>query len=500
MQTIVAISTPYGTGGIAVVRLSGSDALEIADRAWRGKPLSSVPSHTAHLGTITADDSGAPLDQAVATVFRAPNSFTGEDTVEFSVHGSKWIQRQVVERLVSLGAVPAGPGEFTQRAFMNGRMDLAQAEGVADLIAASSRAAHRLAMSQVSGGFSTRLNQLRERLIELASLLELELDFSEEDVEFADRTRLREIADETLALIERLVSTYDAGRAFKEGVPVAIAGRPNAGKSTLLNALLGEDKAIVSDVPGTTRDVIEDTREINGILFRFYDTAGLRDTDDTVERMGIDRARDAISRAAIVLWVIDASAPPAELAAQLKEAEVQINAHPESKHLLLLNKTDMQPDNSAGLGYDCGQKSDTAAVLPSYTAELVSNVGDKLSNSAGLQSDSYGKVPMINSAYMSISAKSGAGLAELEKALSRLAKSDHDPDAELIITNARHKAALESGAAALRRARCAMDTGLTADFIAQDVRESLHHLGTVTGAITPTTLLTSIFTHFCIGK
>ncbi len=327
MQTIVAISTPYGTGGIAVVRLSGSDALEIADRAWRGKPLSSVPSHTAHLGTITADDSGAALDQAVATVFRAPNSFTGEDTVEFSVHGSKWIQRQVVERLVSLGAVPAGPGEFTQRAFMNGRMDLAQAEGVADLIAASSRAAHRLAMSQVSGGFSTRLNQLRERLIELASLLELELDFSEEDVEFADRTRLREIADETLALIERLVSTYDSGRAFKEGVPVAIAGRPNAGKSTLLNALLGEDKAIVSDVPGTTRDVIEDTREINGILFRFYDTAGLRDTDDTVERIGIDRARDAISRAAIVLWVIDASTPPAELAAQLKEAEVQINAH-----------------------------------------------------------------------------------------------------------------------------------------------------------------------------
>ena len=482
MQTIVAISTPYGTGGIAVVRLSGSDALEIADRAWRGKPLSSVPSHTAHLGTITADDSGAALDQAVATVFRAPNSFTGEDTVEFSVHGSKWIQRQVVERLVSLGAVPAGPGEFTQRAFMNGRMDLAQAEGVADLIAASSRAAHRLAMSQVSGGFSTRLNQLRERLIELASLLELELDFSEEDVEFADRTRLREIADETLALIERLVSTYDSGRAFKEGVPVAIAGRPNAGKSTLLNALLGEDKAIVSDVPGTTRDVIEDTREINGRLFRFYDTAGLRDTDDTVERIGIDRARDAISRAAIVLWVIDASTPPAELAAQLKEAEVQINAHPESRHLLLLNKTDMQPGNTGRLPGDVAERLD-------------SNAGDKPSEGAGLLSDSIGEV-----AYMSISAKSGAGLEALEKALSRLVKSDHDPDAELIITNARHKAALESGAASLRRARCAMDTGLTADFIAQDVRESLHHLGTVTGAITPTTLLTSIFTHFCIGK
>ncbi|MDE5644639.1 MAG: tRNA modification GTPase, partial [Muribaculaceae bacterium] len=274
MDTIVAIATPYGVGGIAVVRLSGPDAFDIADRVWKGRSLGEAASHTARLGMITADDSGSPLDQCVATVFRAPASYTGEDTVEFSVHGSKWIQRQVVDRLVTSGARPAEPGEFTRRAFLNGRLDLAQAEGVADLIAASSRAAHRLAMSQVTGGFSARIDSLREKLIDLASLLELELDFSEEDVEFADRARLRSIAEETISMIDRLAATYASGRAFKEGIPVAIAGRPNAGKSTLLNALLGEDKAIVSDIPGTTRDVIDDTREIGGILFRFYDTAG----------------------------------------------------------------------------------------------------------------------------------------------------------------------------------------------------------------------------------
>ncbi len=456
MHTIVAISTPYGTGGIAVVRLSGPEAIEIADCAWCGKSLVSVPSHTAHLGVITADDSGTRLDQAVTTLFRAPNSFTGEDTVEFSIHGSKWIQRQVVERLVSLGAVPAGPGEFTQRAFMNGRIDLAQAEGVADLIAATSRAAHRLAMSQVSGSFSSRLNKLRERLVELASLLELELDFSEEDVEFANRQHLLDITDETLAFINRLVSTYDAGRAFKEGVPVAIAGCPNVGKSTLLNALLEEDKAIVSDIPGTTRDIIEDTREIEGILFRFYDTAGLRETDDEIERIGIGRARDAIDRAAIVIWIIDASSGGDSVMLQYKEIREQIGAHASAKHLILLNKTDLNPDSE----------------------ELVAQLEGVLA----------------------ISAKEGIGIDNIKKEIVKAVKTGHDPEAELIITNARHKAALTSGATSLQRAREAIETGLSADLIAQDVREALHHLGTVTGAITTDTLLTTIFSRFCIGK
>lgn len=469
MSTITAISTPHGTGGIAVVRLSGSQAFEIADRAWKGAPLAEAATHTAHLGTIT-DADGSALDQAVATVFRVPRSFTGEDTVEFSVHGSKWIQRKVVERLIALGARAAEPGEFSRRAFLNGRLDLAQAEGVADLIAASSRAAHRLAMSQVSGTFSSRLNSLRDSLVELASLLELELDFSEEEVEFADRARLRDITHQTLAMTERLASTYAAGRAFKEGVPVVIAGAPNAGKSTLLNRLLGEDKAIVSDIPGTTRDVIEDTREIGGVLFRFFDTAGLRDTSETVERIGIERARDIIGRAAIVLWLIDASAPC--LAQRLEETEVQIDAHPQARHIILFTKADK-----------------TAGGMPDDAAEMRSKRASMPGETDGIEEGS-----------LRISAKEDLNIDTLEAALVAAAKSEHDPDAELIVTNARHHAALLAGAESLRRVDEGLASGLPADLIAQDVRESLHHLGLLTGAVTTDTLLGTIFSRFCIGK
>ncbi len=469
MSTITAISTPHGTGGIAVVRLSGPQAFEIADRAWKGAPLAEAATHTAHLGTIT-DADGSALDQAVATVFRAPRSFTGEDTVEFSVHGSKWIQRKVVERLISLGARAAEPGEFSRRAFLNGRLDLAQAEGVADLIAASSQAAHRLAMSQVSGTFSSRLNSLRDSLVELASLLELELDFSEEEVEFADRARLRDITHQTLAMTERLASTYAAGRAFKEGVPVVIAGAPNAGKSTLLNRLLGEDKAIVSDIPGTTRDVIEGTREIGGVLFRFFDTAGLRDTSETVERIGIERARDIIGRAAIVLWLIDASAPC--LAQRLEETEVQIDAHPQARHIILFTKADK-----------------TAGGMPDDAAEMRSKRASMPGETDGIEAGS-----------LRISAKEDLNIDTLEAALVAAAKSEHDPDAELIVTNARHHAALLAGAESLRRVDEGLASGLPADLIAQDVRESLHHLGLLTGAVTTDTLLGTIFSRFCIGK
>lgn len=469
MSTITAISTPHGTGGIAVVRLSGPQAFEIADRAWKGAPLAEAATHTAHLGTIT-DADGSALDQAVATVFRAPRSFTGEDTVEFSVHGSKWIQRKVVERLIALGARAAEPGEFSRRAFLNGRLDLAQAEGVADLIAASSRAAHRLAMSQVSGTFSSRLNSLRDSLVELASLLELELDFSEEEVEFADRARLRDITHQTLAMTERLASTYAAGRAFKEGVPVVIAGAPNAGKSTLLNRLLGEDKAIVSDIPGTTRDVIEDTREIGGVLFRFFDTAGLRDTSETVERIGIERARDIIGRAAIVLWLIDASAPC--LSQRLEETEVQIAAHPQAQHIILFTKADK-----------------TAGGMPDDAAEMRSKTASMPGETDGIEAGS-----------LRISAKEDLNIDTLEAALVAAAKSEHDPDAELIVTNARHYAALLAGAESLRRVDEGLSSGLPADLIAQDVRESLHHLGLLTGAVTTDTLLGTIFSRFCVGK
>ncbi len=461
METIVAISSPRGSGAVALIRLSGSGAIDIASRAWRGRDLHDVASHTAHLGSII-DSAGETIDQCVATIFRAPNSFTGEDTVELGVHGSPWIQREVVRRLIDLGAKPAGPGDFTRRAFLNGKLDLAQAEGVADLIAASSRAAQRLAISQLSGRFSSRLNMLREQLVNLASLLELELDFSEEDVTFADRTQLIDIANETLAIIDRLVGSYASGKAFKEGVPVAIAGHPNAGKSTLLNHLLDDDKAIVSDIPGTTRDLIEDTREIEGILFRLIDTAGLRDTTDRVEKIGIDRANGAISRAAIVLWLIDASESPEIVVQRLVETAERI-ARLDCHNIILLNKIDL-----------------ATTPLPT-TGEIRNSQGEA--------------AEMIE-----ISAKTGKNCEVIEHYLAQMAQKEHNPDAELIVTNARHYEALRSGAESLRRAKEGIETGLSADFIAQDIRETLHHLGELTGAITTDTLLQTIFTRFCIGK
>lgn len=474
IDTICAVSTPAGEGGLAVIRLSGPRAFEIADKAWRGRKLSEAPSHTAHFGTITADASGTPLDEAVATLFRAPASFTGEDTVEFSCHGSRWIQREVMSRLVSLGARPAGAGEFSQRAFLNGRIDLAQAEGIADLIAASSRAAHRLAMRQVKGSFSRKLEDLRSRLVELASLLELELDFSEEDVEFADRAKLVALAGETIALVERLADSYRAGEAFKSGVSVVIAGRPNAGKSTLLNRLLRDDRAIVSDIPGTTRDIIEDTREIGGVLFRFYDTAGLRDTSDRVEQLGIERAEAALAKAAIVLWLADPTQPGYE--ADLREIARRVDDYPEAGHLLLINKADLAGDGELA---EVAQGVDLAADLAKVAGEA--------EGASGLR-------------VLRISAKEGEGIEALEAAMVEMATQEHDPESELIVTNARHAEALRAGAEALRRAREGMESGLSADFIAQDIREALHHLGTVTGAVTTDTLLHQIFARFCIGK
>lgn len=452
-RTIAAIATPAGQGGIAVIRVSGREAFDIVQKMWRGKPLAQCTSHTAHLGNILQED-GSVLDQAVITLFRAPNSFTGEDTVEISVHGSRWIQREALNQLMRCGAKPAGPGEFSQRAFANGRMDLAQTEAVADLIAAESRAAHRLALSQMSGAFSRKLNELREQLIHFGSLLELELDFSEEDVEFADRTQLINSAKETLAVVQRLALSYKSGRAFKEGMPVAIAGAPNVGKSTLLNRLLDCDKAIVSDIPGTTRDIIEDTREIGGILFRFIDTAGLRDTADTVERIGIERAKEHIDRAAVTLWLVDPTQP---LEAQL----ASITASTESKRFVILTKSDLSG----------------------------SAVTDKI-----LEALPAG-CPVLT-----ISARTGSGIDGLKSALVSMATTEHNPENELIVTNARHYEALTAGAESLQRVIDGLQTGIPTDFVAQDVREALHHLGLVTGAVTTADLLTSIFSHFCIGK
>lgn len=488
---IAAVCTPVGSGAIAVIRISGTGAVELVQQAWRGRDLTALRHAAAVVGHITAAD-GSDIDQCVATVFRAPHSFTGQDTVEIGCHGSRYIQRQLLMRLSELGARPAGHGEFSQRAFANGKIDLAQAEGIADLIAAESRAAHRLALSQTTGAFSRKINELRSRLIDLASMLELEIDFSEEDVTFADRSELRRLTALTLDTVESLADTYRDGRAFKNGIPTAIAGIPNAGKSTLLNVLLGDDKAIVSDIPGTTRDTIEDTLEIDGVLFRFIDTAGLRQTADTIERLGIERSHVAIRGADIVLWLID---PTADGAAQCREMQ---------KTLAALNPA--------------------ALLIPVLTKADITQLSNMNEEGHNLTDSELKGTPI------KISAKTGEGIEQLREKIKEAALTRHNPDQELLVTNARHYEALKNAILPLTRvlealapslaattplsgatadlpseataAPCAEDYAyqVPSDLLAIDIRESLHHLGEITGEITPADLLQTIFSRFCIGK
>ena len=468
-DTIVAVSTPPGTGGIAVVRISGPEALDITGSVWRGKNFKGCDSHTAHLGRIV-NEAGETLDEVVATLFLAPNSYTGDDVIELACHGSRWIQREIVNLLIRSGARAAGPGEFSQRAFINGRIDLAQAEGIIDLIASSSRSAHRLAMLQANGQFSKRLEGLRQQLIDFASLLELELDFSEEDVEFADRQHLALLADKVINEVDRLARSYSVGKAFKDGIPVVIAGQPNAGKSTLLNQLLEEDKAIVSDVPGTTRDIIEDTREIDGTLFRFIDTAGLRETDDSVERIGIERATDRIRRSAIILWLVDTTS---DIETQLEYIrEKQKNLDSSILQHIIFNKIDACKN-----------------------ADFLSRGIRLLSDNSNSSDSSNNSNPILQ-----LSASTGEGIGTLLSALTSDALSMQTEGGEIMVTNARHYESLLRGGESLRRARQLLADHLSADFIAQDVREALHHLGEITGTITTSTLLNTIFSRFCIGK
>lgn len=502
-DTIVAISTPRGVGGIAVIRLSGAEALAIADSAWKGKCLASSASHTAHLGSIV-DIGGNTIDRVVATVFKGPNSFTGEDVVEISCHGSLWIQRGIVNEMVRRGARPADPGEFTQRAYLNGRLDLAQAEGVADLIAASSRASHRLALQQASGQFSAHLNNLRDQLVEYASLLELELDFSEEEVEFADREKLRQLADRIIEVLRRLADSFAAGKAFKEGIPVVIAGIPNAGKSSLLNLLLEDDKAIVSNIPGTTRDIIEDTHEIDGILFRFIDTAGLRETDDEVERIGIERAEQRLKKASIILWLIDSTA---DIRLQLDDIAAKAAALPHSRHILLYNKSDLSECSEFSESSESSDSSDNPESSDNPDnpeSSDNSDSSDSPDNPESSYNPEFSKISKSSDpaafTALSISAKTGSGIEELKRLMAEDARKTTNPDSDIIVTNARHYALLVKGLEAIERSRVALEKNLSADFIAQDVREALHHLGALTGSITTPDLLASIFTRFCIGK
>ena len=480
-DTICAPATVPGTGAISVIRVSGPQALEIADKVIRCRKgtISSANGYTLKFGTIT-DDSGAVVDEVLASVFRAPHSYTGENSVEISCHASSYIVSVVMGLLYEAGARAAEPGEFTQRAYLNGKMDLAQAEAVADVIASQNAAAHRIAFKQMKGGFSSELRDMRSELLELVSLMELELDFSEEEVEFADRSRLDSLLSQIISHVTRLIDSFRLGNAIKNGVPVAIAGATNTGKSTLLNALLGEDRAIVSDVHGTTRDTIEETLNIDGVLFRFIDTAGLRETDEVVEQIGIERTFKKISEASIVLGMIDLTRDFETTSETIRSIIEKVDFSCQ-KLVFLLNKTDICEVN---------RNSD-------ITNYIVSLLDDKGRSCSFFETDkNYHSDVLI----IPISAKTGTGIQNLRSALATSQRDLLGDSDTTLVTNQRHIQALSDARISLWRVSEGLNAGLPTDLAAQDIREAIYHLGSIVGEISSDEVLGNIFRNFCIGK
>lgn len=466
-ECICALATPAG-GAIGIIRLSGSEAIRLTDKVFvsvSGKQLSAAKPNTLHYGEIK-DKDGHTIDDVLVSVFRAPHSYTGEDSTEISCHGSRYILQQVLQRLIEVGCRQAEPGEYTRRAYMNGKMDLSQAEAVADLIASTNKATHQMALSQLKGHFSSELTLLRDKLLKMTSLLELELDFSDhEELEFADRSELRALAAEIEKKITTLAHSFETGNALKQGVPVAIVGKTNVGKSTLLNRLLHEEKAIVSNIHGTTRDVIEDTTLIDGITFRFIDTAGIRKTDDVVENIGIERTYQKMEEAKIVIWLLDAQPTEAEIE-DMKEKNLG------KKLLMVFNKIDE-------ISFD----------------------KDVLSSDENSQPSSSISLSDENVSILNISARTGENVLDLEQALVRAADIPEITENDVIVTSARHYEALLRADESLSRVLESMDMGMSGDIIAEDLKMVLEELGEITGGqISSQETLNNIFKHFCIGK
>ena len=462
-DTIVALATATGVGAISVIRLSGKEAIELSDKIFKtvsGKPLSEAPSHTVHLGTIKSENQ--VIDECLATIFKGMRSYTGEPVVEFSCHGSAYITQEVIKLCLANGARLAEAGEFTKRAFLNGKLALNQAEAVADLIASDSKASHQVALQQMRGGFTSEIEDLRQELLNFASLIELELDFSEEDVEFADRSQFEQLLKRIKTTLQTLIQSFSAGNAIKNGIPVAIVGKPNAGKSTLLNTLLNEERAIVSDIAGTTRDTIEETLHIAGVTFRFVDTAGIRDTQDKIEAIGVEKAKEKIKKAQIVLYLYNEKENTTDEVIHF----VTENYHKEAKFILLHNKIE-----------------DLQEVITPFDNEILASIPEEYIFSQ-----------------LRISAKENINIDELKKILSLYVKNLSPSAGNTIITNIRHYEALNNALQALEKIEEGMQIHLSGDLLAIDIRETLYHLGSITGAVSNDELLGNIFSRFCIGK